>query len=272
MRLGSRSDSVRAGVVGMMLGGVLMAALPALAASVGDALRLGQTNAVDARTTLSGAAVANLRVVNTLAGGTALDLRVAAGSAPFKVNSAGRVANLNSDLLDGRHATYFATRAHSHAGTYLPLLGTAADAENLDGLDSTQFAAAEHTHAALGFYATEVNYPLGTPPDPPVGESREIVVDFAPGAFWADCSAGDAATSGVIYILQENVTAGVVTRVFQEGFPRFGPVGHTPVGWENGLAVRIRSYKVNDGGVITYVREALHAMVVCADTTPGQES
>jgi hypothetical protein len=50
-----------------------------------------------------------LRVSNPTAddGSTALDLEVASGMAPMKVNSATKVTNLNADLLDGKNSTAF---------------------------------------------------------------------------------------------------------------------------------------------------------------------
>jgi hypothetical protein len=44
---------------------------------------------------------------NTIAGATALGLNVAAGHAPFTVNSGAKVANLNADKLDGADSTGF---------------------------------------------------------------------------------------------------------------------------------------------------------------------
>jgi len=85
-------------------------------------------------------------LVSTLAGpvlrvdndgsGSALDLRVGDPAAvpatktvaPMKVDSQGKVLNLNSDELDGQSASEFLL-----AG------GKAADSDSLDGLDSTQF-------------------------------------------------------------------------------------------------------------------------------------
>ncbi|MFH1105204.1 MAG: hypothetical protein V1757_09750 [Actinomycetota bacterium] len=104
---------VKAGLVGALVAAVVMMSFPVVA-SVGDALNLGQANSADAVTSLSGAADANLRVTNTQSGDPALDLRVVSGAPPLKVNSTARVPKLNADLLDGSHASDFATTAHSH--------------------------------------------------------------------------------------------------------------------------------------------------------------
>ena len=74
---------------------------------------LNTSNTSTAQTVLNGSAVsgkAALQVTNTSAGagGTALGLSVASGHAPFTVSSgAGKVANLNADLLDGKDSTAF---------------------------------------------------------------------------------------------------------------------------------------------------------------------
>lgn len=120
-------------LIGAVVAAVVMWSFPVVAA-VGDNLLLGKANTADSVTILSGPANANLRITNTQAGSPALDLRVEAGSPPLKVNSTARVANLNADRLDGKHASAFLL-----AG------GTAADANLLDGLDSTAFCLAGHT-------------------------------------------------------------------------------------------------------------------------------
>jgi hypothetical protein len=123
-------------LIGAAITAVVMWSFPVVAA-VGGNLILGKANAADAVTSLSGAANANLRVTNTQAASPALDLRVVAGAPPLKVNSTARVANLNADRLDGKHASAF-----------LPAGGKAADADLLDGLDATAFCAVDHAHSA----------------------------------------------------------------------------------------------------------------------------
>jgi hypothetical protein len=77
----------------------------------GQNLVLGSlNNAATAVTKLAGNADgAALQVVNPNAGtdDTALDLRVQAGEAPMRVNSNTKVANLNSDTLDGKSSELF---------------------------------------------------------------------------------------------------------------------------------------------------------------------
>ncbi len=70
-----------------------------------------------------------LRVSNpsTATDSTALDLRVATGQAPMKVNSGTKVTNLNADSIDGKDSTQFANGVG----------GKATDADKLDGFDST---------------------------------------------------------------------------------------------------------------------------------------
>ena len=74
---------------------------------VGARFDLGSTNTVSAVTRLVGSVAGpSLQVDNNSANAnaTALDLQVEAGKAPMKVNSATKVANLNADTVDGKHA------------------------------------------------------------------------------------------------------------------------------------------------------------------------
>jgi hypothetical protein len=102
----------------LVLALVFGVATTALAAIPGDPFRLGQTNGIDAMSTLVGnVAAPMLKVDNgsTAAGATALDLRVETGKPPMKVNSTTRVANLNSDKLDGKNASDLqGPRAYAH--------------------------------------------------------------------------------------------------------------------------------------------------------------
>jgi hypothetical protein len=106
-------------VVGLaiILALVLGVASTALAGTgVGATFNLGKINTVDAVSKLVGnVAGPTLKVDNNSAEGsaTALDLQVEPGKAPMKVNSDGRVANLNADKLDGKEASAF-----MHARTY----------------------------------------------------------------------------------------------------------------------------------------------------------
>lgn len=51
---------------------------------------------------------------------------VATGTAPFKVDSTTAVTNLNADLLDGKHASDFATSGHTHTTSLATSTGTSA--------------------------------------------------------------------------------------------------------------------------------------------------
>jgi len=79
---------------------------PAFAGTgVGAVFNIGATNTVNALTYLKGSVnQATLVLNNTNIGSaaTALDLRVASGKPPMKVNSPTRVTNLNADKLDGK--------------------------------------------------------------------------------------------------------------------------------------------------------------------------
>jgi hypothetical protein len=96
----------------------------------GARFQLGQTNTVNAVTKLVGSVAGpSLQVDNNSlhASATALDLQVEPGKAPLRVNSEAKVANLNSDKLDGKDSSDFlgAARfgaspqsyAHEGAGT-----------------------------------------------------------------------------------------------------------------------------------------------------------
>jgi hypothetical protein len=90
----------------------LATASAALAGSgVGGVFNLGKTNTVNAMTKLTGSVTgSSLQIINnsTEAAATALDLRVASGKPPLKVNSTTKVANLNADRLDDKDSTELA--------------------------------------------------------------------------------------------------------------------------------------------------------------------
>ncbi len=58
-----------------------------------------------------------------------IESTVPVGTAPFSVTSTTVVTNLNSDLLDGNHASAFATISHSHVISDTTGLQTALDAK-----------------------------------------------------------------------------------------------------------------------------------------------
>ena len=51
----------------------------------------------------------------------------------------GAGTGLDADLLDGQHASAFASSTHNHNAVYLGITAKAADADKLDGYDSTAF-------------------------------------------------------------------------------------------------------------------------------------
>jgi hypothetical protein len=92
-----------------------------------------------------------LTLVNqsTDAAATALNLNVASGKAPLRVNAAaGTATNLSADKLDGKDSSAFyekgskvADSANADHADHATSAGSAADADTLDGLDSTDFQA-----------------------------------------------------------------------------------------------------------------------------------
>lgn len=85
-------------LVGLFTLTILAAAVPVIA-DIGDPMILGQANSANHRTTLSGAAAddAVLRIRNTAADGTGIQIIVEKGQAPLKVNTSKKVRNLNAD-------------------------------------------------------------------------------------------------------------------------------------------------------------------------------
>jgi len=91
---------------GLMAGAAVVAVLLALTAAangtgVGAVFNLGRTNKVNATSTLTGKTQHPMLTVINSGHGTALNLSVSSGHAPFSVNSATKVANLNASLLGG---------------------------------------------------------------------------------------------------------------------------------------------------------------------------
>jgi hypothetical protein len=93
----------------LMLALVFGMASTALGANGGNFILGSLNNTATAITKLTGTVGGGpaLRVSNpsTATGSTALDLQVATGKAPMKVNSSTKVANLNADRLDNRDAS-----------------------------------------------------------------------------------------------------------------------------------------------------------------------
>jgi FlaG/FlaF family flagellin (archaellin) len=79
-------------------------------AATGGNFILGKSNSATSTTSLSapiGGKALQLSNGSTTSGATALGLTVAAGHAPFTVNTSTKVANLNADKLDGIDSTKF---------------------------------------------------------------------------------------------------------------------------------------------------------------------
>jgi hypothetical protein len=79
-------------------------------AATGGNFILGKSNTASSTSSLSAPVAGkalNLTNTSTGAGATALGLNVAAGHAPFTVNSGAKVANLNADKLDGTDSSGF---------------------------------------------------------------------------------------------------------------------------------------------------------------------
>ena len=98
----------------LVLAGLLLGPVSIGLAAVGDPLLAGRANDAGAKVTslvanLSGAV---LRLTNQ-GTGPALDLRVQAGTPPLSVNSTARVAKLNADTVDGKHASELGPRGYA---------------------------------------------------------------------------------------------------------------------------------------------------------------
>jgi hypothetical protein len=111
----SSKDLMKGALVGAIASSIVMISASALAGTgIGGVFNLGQTNKVNAQTTLRGSVNGrSLQVTNT-GSGPALGITVGAGKAPLVVNAkAGKAINLNADKLDGHHASFFASKGYS---------------------------------------------------------------------------------------------------------------------------------------------------------------
>jgi hypothetical protein len=115
-------------VIGAATSALVLAAAAAIAATGGNFI-LGQPNTASSTSGLSAnlPSTPALDLAN-LGGGPAASFRTGTAIAPFTVNSNVKVAKLNADMVDGKHASAF-----------LPAMGKAADSDKLDGIDSTGF-------------------------------------------------------------------------------------------------------------------------------------
>jgi hypothetical protein len=101
-------------MVAGMLGAALFAAGPAAVAAIGDAVRIGQINSGNARTTVRGNTDGALaKVVNTSSGDTALQL--VSDGPNLKVSNSKRIKRLNADRIDGFHANQLIRAAHTES-------------------------------------------------------------------------------------------------------------------------------------------------------------
>lgn len=127
--------------------------------------RLAATNTANAVSSLVGSMAQDaMLLIDNNGGGPALDLQVEPGQAPMKVDSPGKVANLNADKLDGKSETDFyaagskvADSAHADDATNADSATNAQNAQNasnadkLDGLDSTELKPLYKYVAANGY-------------------------------------------------------------------------------------------------------------------------
>jgi hypothetical protein len=168
---------------------------------VGGVFNLGQSNAVNAPTTLTGAtASSQLKVANTSTalGASGIGITVATGKPPLAVNSATQVKNLNANFLQGKAANAF-----------LPANGTAANANALGGLFPSSFM--QGTGSVHGGQLTVSN---GDAPSlGPVGNLGRL------GGF---CAAGGFSVAGVEFIAN-NTNSGAVLKV-GDGSQGFGTI------------------------------------------------
>jgi hypothetical protein len=123
----------------VILGLVFGVATTALSATGGTFI-LGKANGADRVSKLT-ASIAGpaLTLVNqsTEAAATALNINVASGQPPLKVNAAaGTATNLSADELDGKDESAFASSSHNHDGSYYAAGSKVADSTHADHADS----------------------------------------------------------------------------------------------------------------------------------------
>jgi len=159
-------------VVGGVTSALVMAATAAVAGSgVGAVFNLGRTNSVNRTSVLVGRTAGAMLRVQNKGSGPAASFQVAAGKAPFAVNSNVKVGKLNADLLDGVDSTGFyaagskvidslhADEAHHSQGAdvastagHANTAGFADNADALGGLPAS-FYVQKCTHGTVEGYA-----------------------------------------------------------------------------------------------------------------------
>lgn len=117
----SKSIHVRSALIGGLVAGLVMTALPAVAAQIGSPMGLGVTNTVARKTKLVRTRAGTAMQVIARGGGTPLKLVSTDGSPPLLVTSATKVTRFNADTVDGQH------------GPFLGAAAKAADADKVDG-------------------------------------------------------------------------------------------------------------------------------------------
>src|SRR4051794_24410120 len=127
MQLGTVAKSAIAS--GLTTVGVIGATAAMAGSGVGGVFNLGQSNSVNGTSTLTGATTGpQLQVTNSSSAAQAAGIGVttASGRPPFTVNRNVRVPNLNADMVDGYHASWFSRAAQGEG--FSPLAQPAATA------------------------------------------------------------------------------------------------------------------------------------------------
>lgn len=156
----------------------------------------------------------------------------------------GSDSGVDADLLDGQHASAFATSGHNHDAAYLGISAKAADSEKLDGLDSTAFAAASHSHSYLplpgGTLTGDIVFGTSDRDKSPMGtyDSTKTQQIWSMGASYRNSSTGVnfGTLYGAAYKHTNNVTGGTMAGGHQMVWCQNG-VGTAAIGtdiWTSG--------------------------------------
>jgi hypothetical protein len=175
----------------------------------GGVFNLGVTNTVNAITKLTGTVAGpSLQIINnsTNAAGTALNLQVATGKPPLKVNSTTKVANLNADQLDGLDSSAFGVRTISTFGyadscdapnawnTCAPVTVTVPAGKTYLVSVWSEFSALGGANNQTTEYCSAVTAPAQTTPSclPPIGGNDPHIVTVWGNAFVTAGSSGES--------------------------------------------------------------------------------